>query len=105
MFELAFGADGIEPFAHALDMAHRLESVLAADLLLDQRGNGEQGSPAGAESLQEGGVLQFAKDARMEVVQVEELIEGAAQRCTARREKHRRSIEALREVAGIFGGQ
>ena len=95
VLEFAFGADGVEAFAHAFEMADGLDVVLRQISSSTSAEAGKSAAPGGAEGLQQGGVLEFAEDARMQAVGIEELIEGAAQGGVARGQEDRGAFEAL----------
>jgi hypothetical protein len=78
MREFAFGADGVEPLPHVGQSADDTDAVGFADLLLYDRGGGEEAHAVLSEHLQQRDIFRFAHDARVDVVRDTPRIERRA---------------------------
>jgi len=80
MQQPALGGDGVELLGHRLDAPDRLDSVLPTHVIGNRGGCHEQTGPSLTEGLEQGAVLEFAHDARVQALRLEPADEIGPQR-------------------------
>src|SRR5512146_1882105 len=99
MSKLSLDGDCVEPVPNSLGMPDDLQLALFADPLLEDRRDSEHAQTTLPEAAQQSEVLELAGHKRMDLLQIEPLVEYPANCRSGRGQQDRRVVKHAREAS------